>query len=159
MLGRRDSNAHSDALAAGQPGRHARYRQSDLLGEMMDRSVTQTGKRNAKLLATVTANEMGRRTAHIEVFRQSDQNPVSRGMAESVVDGLEMIGVDHDEGEAAPRGKSAGQKRLGLFEEGPAVEAAGQGVTRCEIAQRAVLVRDEALGFAELLNRRAQTLI
>ena len=89
---------------------------------------------DAELIAAETGGDVARPQARSEALGDDDEQLVAGGVAEAVVDGLEVVEVEEhrrDRAGAGPRGEG----RLGLLDEAASVDEAGQGIVEGLVAE------------------------
>ncbi|MCS6759685.1 MAG: hypothetical protein MO852_12610 [Candidatus Devosia euplotis] len=74
-------------------------------------------------------------------------------MAKQIVDGLEIVGVDHQQGACGP-GFALGQQSGDPGGEGPAIEAGGQAVCPRHQTWPGIAQRQSAQAHAEIKKQR-----
>ena len=84
------------------------------------------------------------------------QHLVAGAVPEAVVDGLEMVDIDHDAGNGNLTGQSGGPLRLEILEEGAAVQTAGERIAGGQDLELLVLSADLGSRLAELQQQRAK---
>ena len=102
----------------------------DLLGQDERAGRVGLGKQGDELVAAVAGGRVDPADALGDDLADAAQHPVALEVAEPVVDRLELVEIHHQQAEAAPRPRAAGDLAIDRREEEGPVEEAGQRVDR-----------------------------
>jgi len=109
-------------------------RAADALGNGLGGVLVDIGQVDAEFLAAHAADQVPGPQDGADRAGDDGQRLVARIMAEQVVDGLEIVGIDHQQGPAAAA-PALGQQGADLAGEGAAIEAGGEAVRAGDEAQ------------------------
>jgi hypothetical protein len=147
-----DGYQHIGELAAGDG-------LSQLFSQLRRAGQIGRGEEDAEFLAAITADNVRRPHAGSKRLGDAAQHVVSAGMAVGVVDGLEMVNVEHDGAERLVVAFGPGEGGGELLVKRAAVEAASKAVTGGQALQLLVLLLHPLLGLSQLLDHLDELLV
>ncbi len=110
------------------------------ISQCFDVSFDSPSDQDAKFFSSVTANQIPFAASSLHDVDHADKNLVADNVTKAIIDTLEVIRVEHEEGQSSVLAAGIMKRQLRLREKGSSVQASGQRIACCQALQLLVLL-------------------